>query len=511
VIKSFFAKECIGFEEIRLELSSGLTVFSGPSGAGKSVLMGALMCSFGLGDSDASVCESVIESALPLELVDVGIDDEGENVFRMTKKEKARYFVNGQNVSKKALAEAARGFARHLSSSGDDEFTSTSLLAKLDEFAASAALNELKTKLSGEFAAYKASKAELSRLSKLAREADEQREFLSFEISKIESVNPREGEDDELLALKKSLSKKEKTADLIAKCQAVSSLREKVLSLYGEMGESDETAQEFFAQFDELLGSASFRLRELDDVDADTIMNRLEELAGLKKRYGGVAEALEALAVKKEELKRLESINIEMDELEAACKKQEQACLALAKELSNMRSKSLKRFESEFGDFLKRLFLPTASLNLSNIELSAEGIDSLTLTIGSLPVNKLSAGEFRRARLALMCVGLDTSSRRGVLFFDEADANVSGEESAAIAKTLRELSSAYQIFAISHQPQLTALAQNHYLVTKSSSGSKVAKIDDKDRVQEIARIISGETVTAEALEYAKTLLGESAC
>jgi DNA repair protein RecN (Recombination protein N) len=511
VIKSFFAKECIGFDEINLELERGLTVFSGPSGAGKSVLMGALMCSFGLGDSEASVCESVIKAALPTGLSALGIEDDGENVFRMTKKDKARYFVNGQSVSKKALAEAAKGFARHLSSSGDDEFSPSSLLAKLDEFAASDELDGLKAKLATEFHAYKASKTELARLAKLSQEADEQREFLSFEIAKIESVNPREGEDDELLALKKSLSKKEKTVELVGRCQTLSSLKEKALSLYVEMGESDEVAVEFFGQFEELLGSAQFRLRELDDMDADTIMNRLEELAGLKKRYGGVAEALEALANKKTELKKLESITIEMDELEAECAKLGQKCEALALGLSALRKKTLKGFEGELGGFLIRLFLPPPTVSLVNAKLCAEGIDSVTLLVGTLPVNKLSAGEFRRARLALMCVGLDSSSQRGALFFDEADANVSGEESAAIAKTLRELSSAYQIFAISHQPQLTALATNHYLVVKSGGGSNVARIDGNERIQEIARIISGETITAEALEYAKTLLKESSC
>jgi DNA repair protein RecN (Recombination protein N) len=511
VIRSFFAKECIGFEEIKLEFEHGLTVFSGPSGAGKSVLMGALMCSFGLGDSEASVCESVIKAALPAGLTALGIDDDGENVFRMTKKDKARYFVNGQSISKKALAEAAKGFARHLSSSSDDEFAPSSLLQKLDEFASSDELDSLKIKLAIEFHIYKLAKTELARLANLSREADEQREFLSFEIAKIESINPREGEDDELLALKKSLSKKEKTAELVSKCQTLSSLKEKALSLYGEMAESDEVALNFFAEFEELLGSAQFRLRELEDVDADFIMNRLEELAGLKKRYGGVTEALEALSIKKNELKKLESITIEMGELEAECAKLEKKCIILAEQLSAMRVSALRSFESELGSFLKRLFLQPATVNLVNTTLSADGIDSVTLLVGALPVNKLSAGEFRRARLALMCVGLDASSQRGVLFFDEADANVSGEESAAIAKTLRELSSAYQIFAISHQPQLTALATNHYLVVKSGKQSSATRIDGNERVQEVARIISGETITAEALEYAKTLLKESSC
>ena len=94
----------------------------------------------------------------------------------------------------------------------------------------------------------------------------------------------------------------------------------------------------------------------------------------------------------------------------------------------------------------------------------------------------------------------------GILFLDEIDANLSGKESDAISKVLTRLSQSYQIFAISHQPQLTSSANQHFLVDKVDGKSFVRELNDKEKINEIARMISGESVTLEALEFAKNLL-----
>ena len=89
---------------------------------------------------------------------------------------------------------------------------------------------------------------------------------------------------------------------------------------------------------------------------------------------------------------------------------------------------------------------------------------------------------------------------------DEIDANLSGKESEAISKVLKQLSQSYQIFAISHQPQLTSSANQHFLVDKNNKKSFVRLLNKEERIIEIARMISGEKVTLEALEFAKNLL-----
>ncbi len=96
--------------------------------------------------------------------------------------------------------------------------------------------------------------------------------------------------------------------------------------------------------------------------------------------------------------------------------------------------------------------------------------------------------------------------KNGVLFLDEIDANLSGKESSAIATVLTQLAKSYQIFAISHQPQLTSSANQHFLVDKINQKSKVKVLNKEERINEISRMISGEDITKEALEFAKNLL-----
>ncbi len=126
--------------------------------------------------------------------------------------------------------------------------------------------------------------------------------------------------------------------------------------------------------------------------------------------------------------------------------------------------------------------------------------------LGSSKTATLSGGEFNRVRLALMAITIPSEqSKQGVLILDEIDANVSGDESIAIAEMIQTLSTVYQVFAISHQPHLSAKAQQHIVVTKVGEKSKVEVLNDAGRVSEIARIIAGENPTAEALEFAKKL------
>ena len=138
--------------------------------------------------------------------------------------------------------------------------------------------------------------------------------------------------------------------------------------------------------------------------------------------------------------------------------------------------------------------------------LEADGLDRVEVTLGSSTTDTLSGGEFNRVRLALMAATISKEAeRQGILILDEIDANVSGDESIAIAEMIAMLSSAYQIFAISHQPHLSAKAQQHIVVTKTGEVSKAEVLEDEGRVQEIARIIAGENPTSQALEFAKKL------
>jgi len=140
------------------------------------------------------------------------------------------------------------------------------------------------------------------------------------------------------------------------------------------------------------------------------------------------------------------------------------------------------------------------------------GMDNLEIKLNATELSKISTGEFNRLRLAILALKSEfMSSNGGVLMLDEIDANLSGEESMSVAKVLKQLSKHFQIFVISHQPQLTSMGDQHFLVYKDGMISKTKELNFDEKVDEIARIISGENISQEAKKFARELLEANRC
>ena len=130
MIERFYLKDYLSFREVELNTTGGLIVFSGPSGSGKSILMKSILSSFGVEACDASLCESSVN--WHLEMDDFGIENEEINIFKQIKKEKARYFINNQSLSKKAISNLSFNYLRHLSLKDYSDFEDANLLSILD-------------------------------------------------------------------------------------------------------------------------------------------------------------------------------------------------------------------------------------------------------------------------------------------------------------------------------------------------------------------------------------------
>jgi DNA repair protein RecN (Recombination protein N) len=153
------------------------------------------------------------------------------------------------------------------------------------------------------------------------------------------------------------------------------------------------------------------------------------------------------------------------------------------------------------------LYLSNAKIIVKEKKLDASGIDEIEFELNGVNLDTISSGEFNRLRLSLLTSMSEYQIvDNGILFLDEIDANLSGKESEAIAKVLEQLSLSYQIFAISHQPQLTSTAHQHFLVDKNQGKSIVRQLSKDEKINEIARMISGEELTTQALEFAKQIL-----
>ena len=512
MIERFYLKDYLSFKKTELNFHTGLVVFTGPSGSGKSILMNSIISSLGGASCDASLCESSVTWSINEEKT--GIEDEELNVFKHIKKEKSRYFINNQSLSKKAINLIASNYLRHLSLKDFSDFENANLIDILDSRvgAKSKKVFKLKESYKTNYHLYIEVQKELLKLEDEEKKIVELKEFAAFEIKKIEDINPTSGEDEELLLIKKELSKKEKVLESLEAAMEIFNSEHLVSSalesLDMESSFFDDSMNELRAVFDE----AQERFSALEDIDVGEVLNRIEEISGLKRRYGSVDEALAYKEQKKKELAKYENIEIEKNDLEEKFITLKLKINTLAEELTQLRLKELPKFEKSLNSYLTSLYLRDAQISLEKVNFSSLGCDKVTIKLNSTELTKISTGEFNRLRLAILALKSEFMSRNGgVLMLDEIDANLSGEESMSVAKVLRKLSKYFQIFVISHQPQLTSMGEQHFLVYKDGNISKTKELNLSERVNEIARIISGESISEEAKKFAEELLEANKC
>lgn len=512
MIERFYLKDFLSFKEVELNMACGLVVFTGPSGSGKSILMNSILSSLGASSCEASLCESSVTWELNAE--DIGIENDEINIFKHIKKEKSRYFINNQSVSKKSMAELNSKYLRHLSLKDFSDFENENLISILDDRIQnkSANISELKMEYKNVFLEFKKITSELTKLEEEEKKIVELKEFASFEIKKIEDISPKISEDKELLEIKKELSKKEKVLEHISLAYSIFDYEHKVSLALDSLDLQSSFFDDAMNELRAVLDNAQEKFSALDDVDIEEVLNRIEELSGLKRRYGSIEEALNYKEQKKKELAEYENIEIIKGDLEKRVALLEKKVKDFAKQLSELRHVEIKSFNKDLNSYLRELYLREADVALKDIDYNSYGKDEISLKLNNTELQKVSTGEFNRLRLSILALKSEYMSKNGgVLMLDEIDANLSGEESMSVAKVLRQLSKHFQIFVISHQPQLTSMGDQHFLVYKDGDTSHVSELSFENRVDEIARIISGESISNEAKKFAKELLEASAC
>ncbi len=508
MIERFYLKNFLSFQEVQLELQNALVVFSGPSGSGKSILMKAVLSSFGLTICDAALCESSVTWKLDEES---GIENEEINIFKQVKKEKTRYFINAQSVPKKMIASLSAKHLRHLSLKDYSDFENNNLLDILDSMAAkrdALGVYRLKEELKETFVELEKVKKELYTIEDEEKRIVELKEFTRFEIEKIEKIDPKPGEYEELFTIKKELSKKEKALEAIQRAFGIFEMEHAVSEALDLLEEESAFFDDVMNELRSRLESADERFAALEEVSIEEILDRLESLSELKRKYGSIEEAVQYLQKKKEELQKYENIAFEKEELSKKVVFLQKRLDELANRLHEYRQQGLPSFERKLNELTSQLYLGDVDISLESSSMSVNGYDTVSLRLSDTDLNKVSTGEFNRLRLAVLAVKSDFMEEEGsVLMLDEIDANLSGEESMSVAKVLRKLSKRYQIFVISHQPQLTSQGEQHFFVYKDEEGiSHVKELDRNERIEEIARIISGDTIAEEAIEFARKLL-----
>ncbi|EDP7906434.1 AAA family ATPase [Campylobacter upsaliensis] len=504
MISRILMKENLGFKEANLKLSEGLTVFSGLSGAGKSVLFKGILAAFGFGESEAKFVELELDDKLDLE--SFGIESESENVFKMLKEKSTKYFINNQSIAKKSLQSLSKSFIKYLSVKDNNEFSNEKFLTLLDalESAKNPKFNETKEKFEQIFKEYNENSLKLNRVLEEERRIEELKELAQTHIEKISKINPKSGEYEELLKLKKRLSKRDKIEEAWNKVGGIFEYEKAVLDA---LNLSEVDANFFSECFNELRIIAENQKMEELDFDIEALLDRISDLSYLIERYESIEGALETLELKKKELEHYENLSFEKKELELLNRDLKEKLEKKAHILSEARVRNLGVLEDFLNDYLAKLYMKNLKLDcVQNDEINLFGKDEIKLSVSETKLKNLSSGELNRLRLAFIATECKIlNSGRGIIFLDEIDANLSGKEAMSIAKVLDELSRFYQIFAISHLPQLSSKAHNHFLVEKNGKQSYVKKLEKEERIKELARMVSGEQISDEALQFARTL------
>lgn len=506
MIERLYLKDHLSFAEAELEFQKGLVVFTGPSGVGKSVLMDAILSLFGIREVQGHLIEALVDA--PVDYDAYGIEPDDVAVFKVLKKEKTRYFLNSQSLPKKQLKEIGNAFFRHINQKETGDFENRNLLALLDGICAESdpGHSDLLSDFVRAYAEFDTCEKQYTAICEEEKKVGELKEFAAYEIRKIDSVDPKTGEYDELMRIKKQLSKKEKIEERLTRAREIFECENAVIEVMDMLEVDSAFFTDAMQNLRIELENAAEHFSELEETDIGSLLERIESLSDLKRKYGSIEEALEYRDKKQMELVHYENLSFEKTDLE---KQRESLCAkldSLSVKLTEARQASAEMLGIRLNETLESVFLKNARAIIEHKPLDVSGADLVAIILDGTPLEQVSSGEFNRLRLALLAVKAQYLSEKGVLVLDEIDSNLSGEESEGVAKVLKQLSAKYQVFAISHQPHICILSDQHFLVGKEGKTSTVREIGKEEQVREIARMISGSEITAEAMEFAKKAL-----
>lgn len=502
MIERLLIKDSITFREVCITPSPAFNIFSGVSGSGKSVLMESILALFGLKETNANLIEATLQNIpLPEE-----IEADSEIVLSIVKKDKVKYFLNAQSFSKRRAKELFGEYVKYITAHSVNELKAENLLNTLDSLIKDTRFRALRESFAEDFSNLVAKQNELATLENEERNVASLREFAAYEIAQIESVNPKVGEYEELLEIKKDLSKKEKILEKIAVIKPQLDGFSGIVAFLESIDKSKEIYSEILREIEGVIIDEEERLENLSSESIEEILNRLESLSNFVHKYGSIEATLEHLAQKKADLERYENLSFNKSAIEKELAILRESTSKKATELSQFRQNALESFNAKLSTYCDKLKLVKPKATLNRAQMSASGVDSIEIVLKNSHIATLSSGEFNRLKLAIMCVEVEGNAECGILILDEIDANLSGSESEGVAEVLAFLSKNYQIFAISHQSQMPSFANNHYLITKSANGSAVKLLDKEGRVNEIARMISGANITPKALNFAREKL-----
>lgn len=548
VLRGLEIRDMLIIDRLELEFQSGLNVLTGETGAGKSILLDSLGFVLGwrgraeLVRTGAEQGEVTASFELPTGhaawqvLSDAGYSTEdGELILRRVNSADGRKtaWINDRRCSGEVLRALSETLVE-LHGQHDDRglLNPRGHRQILDTYAS---LDTEIAKVKTKWRSLSEAKKELTAAEKFLAEIREEEDFLRHAVEELDLLSPEAGEEASLDTQRRQLQAAERVLEDIQKASAALGAQGAESQISNAMNWLEDSALQIEGQVDSAIAALGRAMAELSDaiqsVDAsvdqlrfnpmelEETEERLFAIRGLARKYDVLPDDLgahaEALRV------RLESLDQSvgnMAGLKRAVTDAQSAYDDAAMALSEKRVAAAGKLDAEMAKELAPLKMERAvfATEITATEPGPEGQDEAIFTVAtnpgapSGPLNKIaSGGELSRFLLALK-VCLTSDSRGTTMIFDEIDRGVGGATADAVGRRLAELATHGQILVVTHSPQVAALGGHHWRVQKSVDNgmtlSTVVPLAQEERVDEVARMLSGDRITDEARAAAKTLL-----
>ena len=546
-------RDVVLIERLDLVLEPGLNVLTGETGAGKSILLDSLQVALGRKSDRAAVRQGAASGVVTAVfeppdghgafavLSENGIETDGEIILRRTISSdgKGRAFINDQPVGAALLREVGdRLVELHGQNDGRGLLSASAHRSLLDAFGGHA------SEADAAATSYAAWRSAEDAVETFAREMDAARadaDFLQAAVAELGKLGPEEGEEERLAQERALLMSSEKLGSelasvvellgggdravdtrLISASRRIERLRPQAMGRLDVAGEALERAvleaTEARAQAEAALDALNFDPARLETVEA-----RLFALRGAARKFKVQVHDLPKLTADLgDKLQALADAETRAGKLAKAEGVARQAFVAAAAALTAKRSSAAAKLEVSVGRELKPLKLDKAKFSVAITPVAVDqgtsaGLDAVEFQIATNPgvptgaLTKIaSGGELARVILALK-VALAERGSAPTLIFDEVDQGIGGAVADAVGARLAKLGKQAQVLVVTHSPQVAAQGGTHFKIAKKTAGgvtlTSVAALDGEGRREEIARMLSGASVTEEARAAAATLLG----
>lgn len=549
MLTKIFIKNFTLIDKVELDLLSGFTTVTGDTGSGKSILLNALSLVIGKRGSQTLLknpdIKCVIEAEFNLSNFNIKkfFDDNNLDYFNQTiiRREilpngKSRSFVNDTPVNLDVLKKIGESLidihTQHQSLFNSNNSFFFNLIDSLAE------QQKIVINFNYELNKYKELQIQLEKLKRLNTSLNNDSDYFSFLFNELEDANLVPGEQDDLESKLKLYKNSEQIKSYNSQIEHIlyssdGSLEEKVFSLNSILNDLSKITN----QYDPLKNRLNSILIELNDIQSDlnnsnfdfsdnsfeikNIENRINLIYSLQKKHN--LSSVEDLIEKKKKLKNKldDSSNLEADikDFELQIETKKSFLEELSKKISISRKKILPLLKSDLESLLVNLGMKNSSFNFilsKSKEFNRFGFDDIEVLFSAnkgithSPLFKIaSGGELSRILLSIKYI-MSKNLSLPTMIFDEIDTGVSGEMSNAMANMMLKMSDKMQIVAITHLPQVAAKGTQQLKVYKTNylntTNTDVKLLSSGERVDEIAKMLSGDEISDSALNHAKELL-----